>query len=53
MFWFLLILLNNLMHLFTFCINLDINEVLLLDKSKGLEVIPLELFPFVFFEKAF
>ena len=51
MFWFLLlILLNNFRNLFTFCINVDIDEVLLLDKKKGLELIPLELFPFVILE---
>ena len=53
-FWFLfLILLNNFRNLFTFCIKVDIDEVSLLDKNKGLKVIPLELFPFVILEKAF
>ena len=36
MFWFLLlILLNNLMNLCIFCINIDIDEVLPLDINKG------------------
>ena len=37
-FWFLLlILLNNLRNLFIFCINVDIDKMLLLHKNKGLE----------------
>ena len=52
--WFLLlILLNNFRNLFTFCIKVDIDEVSLLDKNKGLDVISLELFPFVILEKVF
>ena len=52
--WFLLlILLNNFRNLFTFCINLDIDKMLLLDKNKGLAIIFLELFPFIILEKEF
>ena len=52
-FWFLLlILLNNFRNLFIFCINIDIDEVLLSDKNKGI-VISLELFLFVILEIAF
>ena len=39
MFWFLILsLLNNLSFFFLFCINVDINEILLLEKNKGLRV---------------
>ena len=38
-FWFLrIILLNSFRDLFIFCINVDIDELLLLDKSKDLGV---------------
>ena len=38
-FWFLLlILLNNFRDLFIFCINVDIDKILLLDKNKGLGI---------------
>ena len=33
-----LILLNNFRYLFIFCVNVDIDEVLLLDKNKVLEI---------------
>ena len=52
MFRFLLfVLLNNLRFLFIFCINVDIDEMLLLEKKKDLGLIPLELFLFVLLEK--
>ena len=36
-FWFLhFVLLNNLRNLFMFCINVDIDETLLLEKNNGL-----------------
>ena len=54
LFWFLLlILLNNFRDLFIFCINIDIDELLLSDKNKGLGVNFLELFPFIIIEKVF
>ena len=53
-FWFLLLillnLLNNFRNLFIICTNVDIDKVFLLDKNKGLGIIPLELFPFVILE---
>ena len=52
MFWFLLLVLrNNLRNLFIFCIKVDIDEILLLEKNKGLGINCLELFPFVILEK--
>ena len=49
-FWFLLLfLLNNLGTLLIFCINVDIDKMLLLHKNKGLWV---NSFPFVILEKA-
>ena len=42
-----LVLFNNFSNIFIFCINIDIDEVLLLEKNKGLGLIPLQLFPFV------
>ena len=38
MVWFLLILLNNLRVLFIFCINVDIDKMLLFDKNKSLGI---------------
>ena len=53
-FWYLLlILLNDFRNFFTFYINLDIDEVLLLDQNQGQEIIPLELLPFVILGKNF
>ena len=50
-FWFLLlILLNDFKNLFLFYINIDIDEVLLVDKNKALGSIPLAFFPFVILE---
>ena len=47
MFWCpLLMLLNNFRNLFIFCINIDIDEVLLLDKNKDLGLIFYSHFPF-------
>ena len=40
-------------NIFIFCINLDIDEVLLLDKNKGLKINSLELFPLLILEKHF
>ena len=52
-FWFLLLnLLNNLGNLFVFCINVVIDEVLLLDKNKGLGVNSFRVIPRVILEKA-
>ena len=49
-FWFLLlILLNNFRNLFIFCINFDIDEVLLLDKNKDLGINSFRVFFFFFF----
>ena len=54
MFWLLLlILLKNFKNLFIFCINIDIDELLLLDKKKHLGLKSLELFLFVILEKLF
>ena len=46
-------MLNNFRILFIFCINIDIDDVLLLDINKGLGFIPIELFPLVILEKVF
>ena len=47
------ILLNNFRNLFIFCIKVDIDEMLLLDKIRAYGLITLELFSFVILEKAF
>ena len=55
-FWFLLfIFLNNLRNLSLFCINVDIDERLLLEKNKGLwdNFYKAILFPFVILENVF
>ena len=52
-FWFLLILLNNFRIHFIFCINVDIDKVLLLDKNKDLEVNSFRVFSFVILEEVF
>ena len=49
----LLMLLNNFRNFFMFCINLDIDEVLLLDQKRPRDNSFIELFPFVILEKAF
>ena len=52
MFWFLLLILpNSSRNLFIFCINVDIDEVLLFIQIRAKRLIPLELFPFVILEK--
>ena len=43
---------NNLEFFFIFCIHIDIDEVLLQHKYKGLGFIPLELCSFIILEKA-
>ena len=47
MFWLLLILLNNLRNIFIFCINVEFDEMLLLDKNEGIEIDSLRVFPFL------
>ena len=44
-------MLNNFRNHFVFCINVDIDVVLLLDKKKGLGLIILQLFSFHIIEK--
>ena len=48
-FWFLLILLNNLRNLFIFCINVDIDVMLLLKKIKDLLVNAFRVFSLCYF----
>ena len=51
-FWFLFqSLLNNLRNLFIFCINVDIDEMLLLDKNMGQRIHSLRDFFFILLEK--
>ena len=46
-------MLNNFRNLFIFCVNIDIDELLLLDKNKNLGLISLESFPILILEKLF
>ena len=49
----LLILLNDFRILFIFCINVNVDELLLLDKNKTKGLVSLEFYPLYFLKSCF